>query len=75
MYEILVTGPLCNSEWHRVCCFPANLCNRALDVIVETTCNADMLTVNASEDFQYSSQSDMNDYKTHSEENQSDHMS
>ena len=54
MYEILVTGPLCTSE----CAgrFSANLCKRVLDVtadvIVEATRNADMLTINASEDFQ-----------------------
>ena len=36
--------------------FAANLCKRALDVtadvIVEATRNTDMLTINASEDFQ-----------------------
>ena len=46
-YEILVTGPLCISECVGECRFPANLCKRALDVnagvIVEATCNADML--------------------------------
>ena len=52
MYEILVTGPLCTSECAGEYCFSANLCKRALDVIVETTCNADILNMNASEDFQ-----------------------
>ena len=56
MYEILVTGPLCTSECAGECRFSANLCKRALDittdVIVEATHNADMLTINASEDFQ-----------------------
>ena len=50
MYEILVTGPLCTSEYAGECRFSANLCKRALDVptgvIVEATCNADILTVN-----------------------------
>ena len=56
MYEILVTGPLCTSECAGECRFSANLCKRALDVtadvIAEATHNADMLTINASEDFQ-----------------------
>ena len=56
MYEILVTGPLCTSECAGECRFSADLCKRALDVtadiIVEATGNADMLTINASEDFQ-----------------------
>ena len=56
MYEIVVTGTLCTSECAGVCCFSASLCKRALDVtvnvIVEATCNVDMLTINASEDFQ-----------------------
>ena len=55
MYEILVTGPLCTSECVGEC-HSANLYKRALDVtadvIVEATRNADMLTINASEDFQ-----------------------
>ena len=61
------------------CRLSANLCKCVLDVtagvIVEATRNADMLTINASEDFQSNAQNNMNDYKTHSEENQSDHMS
>ena len=56
MYEILVTGPLCTSEYAGEFRFTANLCKDALgvtaDVIVEATRNADMLTINASEDFQ-----------------------
>ena len=56
MYEIIVTGPLCTSECAGVCRFSANLCKRALDVtadvIVEATHSADILTINASEDFQ-----------------------
>ena len=58
MYEILDTGPLCTSECAVECRFSANLCKHALDgtadVIVEEedTRNADMLTINASEDFQ-----------------------
>ena len=56
MNKILVTGPLCTSECARECRFPANLCKRALDVIadviVESTRNADILTINASEDVQ-----------------------
>ena len=56
MNEILVTGPLCTSDCAGECRFSANLCKRALDVtanvIVETTRNADMLTINASGDFQ-----------------------
>ena len=55
MYEILVRGPLCTSEYTGECRLSANLCKRALDVtecvIVEATRNADMLTINASEDF------------------------
>ena len=56
MYEILVTGPLCTSECAGKCRLPANLCKHALDItenaIVEATLNADILTINASEDFQ-----------------------
>ena len=52
MYEILVTGPLCTSECAGECHISANLCKRALDVTVEAICNADILTINASEDFQ-----------------------
>ena len=56
MYEILGTGPLCTYEYARECRFSANLCKRALDatadVIVEATCNTDILTINSSEDFQ-----------------------
>ena len=56
MYEILVTGPLYTSECAGECNFSANLCKRALDIItdaiVEATRNADILTINASEDFQ-----------------------
>ena len=54
MYEILVTGPLGTSEWAGESSFSANLCKRALDVTadtVEATCNEDMLSINASEDF------------------------
>ena len=47
MYEILVTGPLCSSEYAGECPFSANLCKRALDVIVEATRNADILTTHA----------------------------
>ena len=54
--EILVTGPLGTSECAGECRFSANLCKRALyitaDLIVEATHNADILTINASEDFQ-----------------------
>ena len=46
MYEILVTGPLRNSECAGECRLSANLWKRALDVtadvIVEATCNADI---------------------------------
>ena len=56
MYEILVTGPLYTSESAGEYRFSANLCKRALDVtadvIVEARRNADILTINASEDFQ-----------------------
>ena len=56
MYDILVTEPLCTSECAGECRFSENLCKRALGVtsdgIVEATRNADMLTINASEDFQ-----------------------
>ena len=56
MYEILVTGPVCTSECAGECRFSANLCRHALDdiadVIVEATRNADILTINTSEDFQ-----------------------
>ena len=51
MYEVLVTGPLCTSEYAGECRFAAELCKRALDVtasvIVEATCNAGILTTNA----------------------------
>ena len=51
MCDILVTGPLDTSECAGECPFSANLCKRALDattgVIVETTHNADILTINA----------------------------
>ena len=56
MYEILVTGSLYTSECAGECLLSANLCKHALDVtrdvIVGATCNADILTINASEDFQ-----------------------
>ena len=56
MYEILVTGPLCTSECAGERRLSANLCKRALDVtayvIVGATHNADILTINASNDFQ-----------------------
>ena len=56
MYEILVTGPLRTSECAGESRLSANLCERALDVtadvIVEATRNADIVTINASEDFQ-----------------------
>ena len=56
MYEILVTGPLCTSECAGECRLSANPRKRAVDVtasvIVEATSNADILTINASEDFQ-----------------------
>ena len=56
MYKILVIGALCTSECASECRFSANLCRRALDVtadvIVEATRNADVLTINVSEDFQ-----------------------
>ena len=55
MYGILVTGPLCTSECVDECRFSANLFKHALDVtadVVEATRNADMLTVNATEEFQ-----------------------
>ena len=78
MYEILVTGPLCTSKCSGECRFSANLCKHALDVtadvIVEATRNADILTINASEDF-HTVESSKNDYKTHNEEKQSDHIS
>ena len=50
MYEILVTGPLCTSECAGECRLSANMCERALDVIVETTRISDILTINASEE-------------------------
>ena len=54
--KFLVTGPLCTSECAGGCRFSANLCKRALDVTayvtVEATRNADILTINASADFQ-----------------------
>ena len=56
MHEILVTGPLGTSESAGECRFSAKLCTRAIGatagVIVEATRNADILTINASEDFQ-----------------------
>ena len=56
MYEILVTGPLCTAECAGECHFSPNLCKRALDVtadvIVEAARNTNILTINASEDFQ-----------------------
>ena len=49
MYEILVTGPLCTAECAVDCPLSANLCKCALDVtvdvIVEVTHNADILTI------------------------------
>ena len=55
MYEILARGPLCTSVCAGECRFSANLCKPALDVtadvIVEATRKADMLTINANEDF------------------------
>ena len=79
MYEILVTGLLYTSECAGECRLSANLWKRALDVTadvnVEATRNADILTINTSKDFQWNAQSNMNDYKTHSEEKQYDHMS
>ena len=56
MYEILVTVPLCTSECAGECRLSANLCKCALDVtagvIVQATRDADMLTINASENLQ-----------------------
>ena len=56
MYEILVTETLRTSECAGECHFSVKLSKRALyvtaDGIVETTCNTDILTINASEDFQ-----------------------
>ena len=56
MYGSLVTRSLCTSECAGECRLSVNLCKRALDVtadvIVEATQNADILTINASEDFQ-----------------------
>ena len=56
MYEIFVTGPLCTSECAGECRLSVNLYKCALgviaDVIVEATHNADILTINAREDFQ-----------------------
>ena len=56
MYDILVTEPLCTSECAGECRFSENLCKRALDVtagvIVEAIRITDILTINASEDFQ-----------------------
>ena len=56
MYEILVTEPLRTSECAGECSFSVKLCKHALDVtadaIVEATHNTDILTINASEDFQ-----------------------
>ena len=51
--HVLVTGPLCTSDCAGECRFSANLWKLALDVtadvIVEATCNADILTTNASQ--------------------------
>ena len=47
MYAILVTRPLGTSECAGECRFSANLYKRALDVIVQATRNADILTINA----------------------------
>ena len=56
MYEILVTESFCTSECADECRFSANLRKRALDVtadvIVEASRDVDILTINASEDFQ-----------------------
>ena len=56
MYEILVTGSLCTSECSGECrffCKPVQTClDVTADVIVEDTCNTDILTTNASDDFQ-----------------------
>ena len=56
MHEILVASPLCTSKRAGVCRFSVNLWKRALDVtadvIVEATRNTDILTINASENFQ-----------------------
>ena len=52
MYEILVTEPLRTSECAGECRFSVKLCKRALVVTVEATRNTDILTINASEDFQ-----------------------
>ena len=56
MYAIVVIGPFGTSECAGEYRFSVNLSKRALDVtagvIVEATRNADMLTINASEDFQ-----------------------
>ena len=35
MYEILVTGPLCTSEFAGECHFSANLCKSALDAVAD----------------------------------------
>ena len=75
MYDIFITGPLCTSECASECRLSSNLCKLAPDVNAEATRNADMLTINASEDIQENVQSNMKDYKTHSEEKQSDHTS
>ena len=52
MYEILVTRLLGTSEGAGECHFSAHLCKRAVHVTVgvtvEATCNADILTINAS---------------------------
>ena len=56
VFGLKQTGPLYTSEYAAECRFSANLCKRApdvtADVIVEATCNADILTVNSSEDLQ-----------------------
>ena len=55
MYGILVTEPLRTSECAGECSFSVKLSKRALyvtaDGIVETTCNTDILTTNASGTF------------------------
>ena len=56
MHEILVTGPLCTFQCAGDSHLSANLCKRALDVspdvIVKATRNADILTINVSEEIQ-----------------------
>ena len=54
--EILVTEQLRTSECAGELRFSVKLCKRAVDVtadvIVDVTCNTDILTINSSEDFQ-----------------------